>query len=162
MRRSAVLAVAFALVLGLVVGTAYTQGPPDWNKGTTDQKIKRLSDIQPGLGTVMMEYSTRFTNAYYAAKGANFDLAEYMIKEMKEIQEVGETTRPSRAALLKAFESNYLDKLDAAAKAKNWSQYQSLTPQVINACNQCHVGVGMGYIVYQLPSSPPAPLKMSK
>jgi hypothetical protein len=110
----------------------------------------------------MMEYSTRFTNAYYAAKGGNFDLAEYMIKEMKEIQEVGEATRPSRVAMLKAFEKNSLDKLDAAAKAKNWSQYQSLTPQVITACNGCHSAVGMGYITYQLPASPPAPLKMSK
>jgi hypothetical protein len=149
------------LVLGLVVGTAYTQ-PPDWNKGSTDEKIKRLSDLQPGLGTVMIEYGMRFTNAYYAAKGGNFELAQYMIKEMKEIQEVGEITRPARADLLKAFESNYLDKLDAAAKAKNWSQYSKLFPQVVNACNQCHAKVKMAYIVYQLPPSPPAPLKMTK
>jgi hypothetical protein len=50
MRRSAVLVVAFALVLGFVAGTAYTQGPPDWNKGTTDQKIKRLSIFSRGSG----------------------------------------------------------------------------------------------------------------
>ena len=161
MPRPIVVLMALALVVGLAIGIAYTQ-PPDWNKGTTDEKIKRLSDIQPGLGTVMMEYGARFTNAYYAAKGGNFDLAEYMIREMTEIQEVGETTRPARAPLLKAFETNYLDKLAAAAKAKNWSQYQSLTPQVINACNQCHAKVEMAYIVYQLPSAPPAPLKMAK
>lgn len=161
MSRSVITLMAFALVLGLAVGIAFTQ-PPDWNKGTTDEKIKRLSDLQPGLGTVMMEYGARFSNAYYAAKGGNFELAQYMIKEMTEIQEVGETTRPARAALLKAFESNYLDKLDAAAKAKNWSQYSKLMPQVVNACNQCHVKVGMAYIVYQVPSAPPAPLKMSK
>jgi hypothetical protein len=161
MSRTAVALVAIALMLGLAIGIAYTQAP-DWNKGTTDEKIKKLSDIQPGLGTVMMEYGARFSNAYYAAKGGNFDLAEYMIREMKEIQEVGENTRPARAPLLKAFETNYLDKLAAAAKAKNWSQYSSLTPQVVNACNSCHAGVQMAYIVYQLPAAPPAPLKMSK
>jgi hypothetical protein len=161
MSRTAAALAGIALMLGLAIGIAYTQAP-DWNKGTTDEKIKRLSDIQPGLGTVMMEYGARFTNAYYAAKGGNFDLAEYMIREMKEIQEVGENTRPARAPLLKAFESNYLDKLEAAAKAKNWSQYSSLTPQVVNACNQCHAKVQMPYIVYQVPSAPPAPLKMSK
>ena len=161
MPRTAVALVAIALMLGLAIGMGFTQ-PPDWNKGTTDEKIKRLSDLQPGLGTVMMEYGARFTNAYYAAKGGNFELAQYMIKEMKEIQEVGETTRPARAQLLKTFETNYLDKLDAAAKAKNWSQYSSLMPQVINACNQCHAKVEMSYIVYRLPSAPPAPLKMTK
>jgi hypothetical protein len=161
MSRSVSVLVGTAVVCAFAVGIAFTQ-PPDWNKGTTDEKIKRLSDLQPGLGTVMMEYGARFTNAYFAAKGGNFDLAQYMIKEMREIQEVGETTRPARAPLLKAFESNYLDKLDAAAKAKDWKQYQALMPQVINACNQCHAKVEMSYIVYQLPSAPPAPLRMSK
>lgn len=161
MPRPVVILMGFALVVGLAIGIAYTQ-PPDWNKGTTDEKIKRLSDIQPGLGTVMMEYGTRFTNAYYAAKGGNFDLAVYMIEEAKEIQEVGENTRPARAPLLKAFEENYLNKLEDAAKAKNWSQYQSLTPQVINACNQCHVKSEKPFVVYQLPSAPLAPLKMTK
>jgi hypothetical protein len=161
MSRSVVITVVFALVLGLAVSIAFTQAP-DWNKGTTDEKIRKLSDIQPGLGTVMMEYSARFTNAYYAAKGGNFELAQYMIKEMREIQEVGENTRPARAALLKAFETNYLDKLDAAAKAKNWAQYSKLMPQAVNACNQCHVKLEFPYIVYQIPSAPPAPLKMTK
>lgn len=159
-RPFGVVAVA-VLVLGLVVGTAYTQAP-DWLKGSTDEKFKTLAELQPGLGTVMVDYGNRFTNAYYAAKGGNFDLAAYMIKEMKESQEIAETTRPARAPLLKAFETNYLDKLDAAAKAKNWSQYSKLFPQVVNACNQCHAKVQMAYIVYQLPSSPPAPLKMTK
>ncbi len=161
MPRSAAVLVTAVLICGLAVGIAYTQATT-WLKGTTEEKLQKLADIQPGLGTVMMEYGARFTNAYYAAKGGNFDLAAYMIKEMKEIQEVGETTRPARAPLLKAFETNYLDKLDAAAKAKNWSQYQSLMPQVISACNQCHAKVEMAYIVYRLPSAPPAPLKMSK
>ncbi|HYM90820.1 MAG TPA: hypothetical protein VEW91_04200, partial [bacterium] len=83
------------------------------------------------------------------------------IKEMREIQEVGETTRPGRAPLLKAFETNYLDKLDAAAKAKNWSQYSALVPSAVNACNQCHVKVDFAFIKYQIPSAPPAPLKMT-
>lgn len=167
MRRSGVLLVACGLILGVAAGVAYTQGAlpnAGWLKGTTDQKLAILANLQPGMGTVMMEYGTRFTNAYYAAKGGNWELATYMLDEMKEIQEVGENTRPGRAAALKAFESNYLDKLEAAVKAKNWSQYQTLTPGVISACNQCHVTSKPEhpYIAYQLPSAPPAPLKMSK
>ncbi len=107
MQRRMVLITGIALVCGLVAGVAYSQ-PPNWLKGTTDEKFKALADIQPGLGTVMMEYAARFTNTYYAAKGGNWDLALYMFKEMKEIQEVGETTRPARAPLLKASETNYL------------------------------------------------------
>jgi hypothetical protein len=161
MPRTAVALVAIALMCGLAIGIAFTQSP-DWNKGTTDEKVKRLSDIAPGLGEIMIMYGNRFTNAYYAAKGGNWDLAGYMIDEMLEVQETGEMTRPSRAPLLKAFENNYLNKLQAAVKAKNFSQYSSLTPQVINACNQCHVKTEHAYVVYQLPSGPTAPLKMTK
>ena len=66
----------------------------DWLKGSTDEKLKTLAEIQPGLGTVMIEYGNRYSIAYYAAKGGNWDLAAYQIKEMREIQEVGETTGP--------------------------------------------------------------------
>ena len=82
MSRTAVAFVAIALMLGLAIGVAYTQ-MTTWLKGTTDEKINKLADIQPGLGTVMMEYGARFSSAYYAAKGGNFELAGYMIKEMK-------------------------------------------------------------------------------
>jgi len=34
-------------------------------------------------------------------------------------------------------------------------------PQAINAWNQSHAKIEMAYIVYQLPSAPPAPLKMN-
>lgn len=160
MRRRMALVIAVALVCGLVAGIAYSQAQ-SWLKGTTEEKFNTLANIQPGLGTVMTEYGHRFSNAYYAAKGGNFDLAVYMIDEMKEIQEVGETTRPKRAPLLKTFEESYLNKLEAAAKAKSWAQYQTLTPQVVAACNACHVATEHGYVVYQLPATPPAPIKMT-
>ena len=167
MRRSVVLTVVLVLAVGLAAGIAYTQANlpnAGWLKGTTDQKFAILANLQPGMGTVMMEYGTRFTNAYYAAKGGNFELAVYMIEEMKEIQEVGENTRPGRAAALKGFEAAFLDKLEAAAKAKNWSQYQAIVPQAITACNGCHVASKPEhpYITYVLPTGPVAPLKMTK
>jgi hypothetical protein len=97
----------------LAAGVAYAQ-TPDWlqDKGSVDAKVKALADIQPGLGTIMIEYSGRYTNMYYAAKGGNWDLADYMLKEAREIQEVGETTRPGRASGLKAFEQAYLDPIE--------------------------------------------------
>src|SRR5262249_49185828 len=94
-------AVFAAACLSVLAGGAYAAS--DWLTGSTDEKLKTLAEIQPGMGTVMMEYSTRYTNMYYAAKGGNWDLAGYQMKEALEIQEVGETTRPARAGGLKAF-----------------------------------------------------------
>lgn len=59
------------LVLGAIVALVAASAFADsaWLKGTTEERLKTLADLQPGLGTVMIEYSTRYTNLYYAAKG---------------------------------------------------------------------------------------------
>lgn len=141
-------------------GGAYAA--PDWLKGSTDEKLKTLADIQPGLGTVMIEYSNRYTNTYYAAKGGNWDLAAYQLKEALEIQEVGEATRPGRAPGLKDFEDDYLSKVQAAIDAKDSAAFEKAFKAGINGCNNCHAQQGFPFISYELPAAPPAPLSMKK
>lgn len=151
--RKTILATSCLMVLA---GGAYAAD--EWLKGTPDQKMKTLADLQPGLGTVMIEYSGRYTNAYYAAKGGNWGLADYQIKEAREIQEVGETTRPGRAAALKAFESAYLDPLQKAIEAKDFKKFDVAFKAGVQGCNGCHAGNGFPYIRYELPKAPPSPL----
>ncbi len=117
--------------------------------------LAQLAEIQPGLGTVMMEYAHRFWSMYYAAKSGNWDLAAYQMKEALEIQEVGETTRPARAPMLKAFESSFLDPLNNTINAKNFSTFQAAYNNTVGGCNGCHAASGFPYINYTLPSSPP-------
>ena len=153
--RKIVIAAGCLMVLG---GGAYAGS--DWLKGSTDEQLKTLAGLQPGLGTVMIEYSNRFTNAYYAAKGGNWDLAGYQIKEALEIQEVGEATRPGRADALKTFEKAFVVSLDDAIKAKDFGKFDAAFSSAVNGCNGCHVDQGFGYIHYVLPDAPPAPLSM--
>jgi hypothetical protein len=131
--------------------------PAELNISTSHGNITlaQLAEIQPGLGTVMMEYANRFWSMYYAAKSGNWDLAAYQMKEALEIQEVGETTRPSRAPMLKAFESSFLDPLNNTINAKNFSAFQTAYNTTVGGCNGCHVASGFPYINYTLPSSPP-------
>jgi hypothetical protein len=156
MKKKVVLMVGLMLVLV----SAVTYAAPDWLKGSTEEKLKTLAEIQPGLGTVMIEYGNRYTNAYYAAKGGNWDLAGYMLKEAGEIQEVGETTRPARAEALKAFEKSYLDPLNDAVKVKDFKKFDKAFKDGIQGCNGCHAAQGFPFIKYQLPKAPSAPLVM--
>ncbi len=122
--------------------------------------IDQIASMQPGLGRLMPEISERYWILYYAAKGGNWDLAAYQLKEAREIQEVGETTRPARAEALKSFEKNYLDPLDAAIKAKDFKKFNKAFKDGIQGCNTCHIGQGFPYIKYQLPNAPMSPLAM--
>jgi len=159
MRSLRILAVG---AVALVLGAAGAYAASDWLKGSSEEQLKTLAEIQPGLGTVMIEYGSRYTNLYYAAKGGNWDLAAYQLKEAREIQEVGETTRPARASALKAFETSYLDPLDAAIKAKEFKKFDKAFKDGIEGCNGCHAGQGFPYIKYQLPKAPTFPLSMTK
>ena len=82
---TAVMAAGLVLAGALLVLAA----PPQWLKGTADEKFATLEKIQEALGSVMMEYNYRMTTMYYAAKGGNWPLASYQLEEAKEIQEVG-------------------------------------------------------------------------
>jgi hypothetical protein len=152
--RNMMLAVSCLTVL--TASPALAQA--DWLKGSTDEKLNALAEIQPGLGTVMIEYSYRFGALYYAARGGNWKLADYQLKEMREIQEVGETTRPPRAKPLKDFEAKYLDPLADAIKGQNAKQFDAAFKEAMKGCNECHVDQKFPFIRYELPKSSPSPL----
>lgn len=140
--------------LMMVFAQSGSQNPDIFN-GSVQDRVDALAKIQPGLGTVMIEYGDRITNTYYAAKGGNWGLAQYQLKEATEIQEVGEITRPANAALLKSVEDNYLGPLNDAILAMDWPTFQTkFDTMVTQGCNACHAATGHPYIEYHLPAQP--------
>jgi hypothetical protein len=155
MPRVSSIVIVAACLLG-VGGTARAQS--DWLKGSTEDQLKTLAEIQPGIGTVMLEYSFRFGSLYYAAQGGNWKLADYQLKEMTEIQEIGETTRPGRAQALKNFEEKSLGPIGEAIKQQNRKAFNVAFQAALKGCNECHVDQKFGFIHYVLPKAAPSPL----
>jgi hypothetical protein len=131
--------------------------PTKHNKNLT---IEDIAEIQPGLGTVMIEFGHRFYITYYAAKAGNWKLAEYELEELIEAQEVAEVTRPKYKKQLKDFEDDYLEKLEDAIEDKNFTKFEKLYTKTTKACNRCHKANGHPYIKYILPKNPPKFLDM--
>jgi hypothetical protein len=104
----------------------------------TPFSLDELSLIQPGLGTVMVEYAHRMAAIWFAGQAGNWDMAHYQIIEMREIQETGEITRPPRAPALKAFESSFLDPLDEAIMSNDKTKFETAYTSAILGCNACH------------------------
>jgi cytochrome c553 len=139
---------------------AAVQAWVDGKFNTLDTSLA-LWNIQPGLGTVMMEYGRRLAQVNYAFNAGNWDMAKYQLDEMLEIQEVGETTRPKRAPMLKAFEDGYLKPLDAAIMAADKAKAASALNGAITGCNACHTAAtsanwsSFGFVQIQLPATDP-------
>jgi iron uptake system EfeUOB component EfeO/EfeM len=144
--------------------TANSTAVSDLSKKVDD--VQKFVDVQkksvnPGLGTIMIEYSQRFSKAWYAAQAQNWDLAKYQIVEMREIQETGEVDRPNFANSLKAFEAGFLDPLEKAADNKNMNDFSAAYDKAILGCNSCHAGQknaefsNFKFIKIQKPKNPP-------
>jgi len=127
-----ILAVLAVIVAVFVVNTQVK------NKFNEADRSLSLWNIQPGLGTVMIEYAARMGNAWWAADADNWDMVNYQLKEMTEIQEVGEVTRPAHAEALKDFEHKDLDPLIEAAKNQDMAAFTDAYDQAITGCNKCH------------------------
>ena len=145
----------------LVLGATVILGQNlSWLTGTMDEKFDTLANIQPGLGTVMIEYSNRIGNVYYAAQVANWGMAAYQLNEMVEIQEVAETTRPARKEALQGFEQAALAPLANDIVNQDLDAFNRDFAITVAYCNGCHVANGFGYIVYKLPAQAAAPTNM--
>ena len=121
----------------------------------------QLSDIAPGLGTVMVEVGYRNWVLPYAAKGGNWELAAYQVKEIGEIMEVGETTRPKRKAGLSKFTDGPLKALNDAITAKDIAAFDTAWTAEVKGCNDCHDEQGFKFMEWKLPSTPPADLRLT-
>ena len=154
-----------------IFAQTYTQAH-DWinnygDSNFTDDKLKVLGDIQPGLGTIMQEIGRRFTAIFYAARAGNWDLAKYQLEELREAQEVGEITRPNRKDALISFEESFLGSeenpqegtLQDAINKKNFVAFNRSFKSAIGGCNGCHQSNGFPYIKYRLPKSSELPLE---
>lgn len=124
-------------------------------------KVQKVS-VNPGLGTVMLEYSQRMAKLYFAGQAEAWDEARYQILEMTEIQETGEVDRPKRADALKKFESTYLDPLQATIKSKDKAGFLAAYTKAVEGCNTCHVETksddfpnGYGWVKFVVPKASP-------
>ena len=145
-------------ITGCATNLSQTVIPTKHNKDLT---LAQIAEIQPGLGTVMMEFGHRFYLAYYAAKAENWELAKYQIDELIEAQEVAEATRPKYTNQLKTFEHGAIKNLQTAIESKDWNLFASRYTQTTDACNACHRATGHPYIQYHLPKEAPKYLRMS-
>lgn len=145
----------------------YTQ-VRDWiNSYSDEDKFKVLGDIQPGTGVLMQELARRFTALFYAARGGNWDLANYQLKEMREVIDINVVTRPTRKDALESFESSSLGSeenpaagtLQDAINKKSFLAFKQTFKSAIDGCNGCHQATGFSFIKYKLPPKSELPLQ---
>jgi hypothetical protein len=110
--------------------------------------------VQPRLSALMRDFGDRFVNAYFAAEGQNWALAQYQLGEMRAVARSAARVRPDSAERLDAFTTDYLANLEGAVMARDWSRFGDFFRKATRACNECHVAMNRGFIKFERPPRP--------
>lgn len=122
--------------------------------------LDQLAEIQPGLGRLMPEISERFWILYYAAKGGNWELAQYQLNGVRNLLRIGSVTRPKMANYLHAFSQGHLGAVEKAILAQDFSAFEQTYHKAVEGANSYHAATGHTDIRWKLPPTPPAHLDL--
>ena len=150
LRPICLLAALFVLT---AAGTA-TAPKADTMKGPANAQADPVAKVQLRMGTLMNEYANRFVDVYFAAEGDNWAFAQYQLRELRALQEIGAKIQPANAKLLRTFGDTYLAPLEETVMAKEWSKFDDYYRNAVKGCNDCHAATHRSFIHFQVPARP--------
>jgi hypothetical protein len=122
--------------------------------------LDQLVELQPGLGRLMPEVGHRYWVLYYAARGGNWELAAYQVRQIVHLFRIGATTRPKMEKHLEAFRLGTLDHLMAAIEHRDGTAFETAYREGIESANHFHGVTGHPEIRWRLPEEPPKDLDL--
>ena len=134
MYKKSVMLVAICVV---VLGSAVVPFAADLND---------VINVLPKFAIPMREVGDRFQNMYFAAQKGNWGLAAYMSKYMNGAMKPASLTKPKEYGTWKSFYDDTFAPVNKAIQAQDWKTFEKEYTSVINGCNNCHVGMGYGFI----------------
>jgi hypothetical protein len=110
---------------------------------------------KPPLGDIMGKIQLRHIKLWFAGKLAHWELATYEVDEIRaSLESAADLYRGIPVELV----TNTADPILAIGKAietKDSGMFAKAYGDLTAACNACHVGIGRGFIVMQVPSASP-------
>jgi hypothetical protein len=123
--------------------------------------IEELSNLAPGLGTIMPDIGTRTWKLYYAAKAGNWTLANFQVNEIRGLMMRGAFTRPNYEDDLKSYIDETWTKVKDAVAKKDFAEFDTVFHAAIAMANEYHDGSNHAYIQWKLPDYPPPDLDLT-
>lgn len=129
--------------------------------GHRHMSLDEIAALQPGLARIMPDIGTRAWKLYYAAKAANWPLANFQLKEIKELMEFGMFTRPKYEGDLEEFMNVQMAAMDKAIKGQNFEAFETAFNEAISQANAYHEKYDKPFLRWKLPQMPPLDLDVT-
>lgn len=117
-------------------------------------------ELAPGLGEYMTTIQLHAGKLWFAAKAANWELANYELDELKETMEAAKALNAEKngvkiSNVLDSVLKTQVAELDKSIKSKSPTEFQKSYDETLSACNGCHTEAGYKFIHIVRPSAPP-------
>lgn len=128
--------------------------------GHRDITLDELAAVQPGMGTIMPEIGQRAWKLFYAAQARNWPLANFQLKEVRELMEKAAFIRPKYEPNLEQFLAENWTPVAEAIQKEDFSMFEERFHKAIQAANSYHELQDKPYIQWKLPDAPPPDLDL--
>jgi hypothetical protein len=125
-----------------------------------DAELAKLKEAAPGLGEYMTTIQLHAGKLWFAAKTANWELAQYELDELKETMEAAKGLNAEKNGIkisnvLDSVLQSQVAELEKSITSKNQSEFQKSSDETLSACNGCHMEASYKFIQIIRPSAPP-------
>ena len=142
--------------------------PPYYRKVSDDPlakpspplSLEQLAQLLPGTGEIMASVGNAWWKCAYAARGGNWELAEYFARRVRGLQRKLAVIRPKYAEDLGSFEAEHLNAVLSALGARNGPSFERAYGAATETANELHVKWAKPYIRWVLPDEPPKDLDL--
>ena len=122
--------------------------------------LASTKELAPGLGEYMTTIQLHAGKLWFAAKAANWELAQYELDELKETMEAAKGLNAEKngvkiSNVLDSVLQTQVAELDKSIKSKKQTDFQKSYDETLSACNGCHTEAGYKFIHIIRPSAPP-------
>src|SRR5215470_8841437 len=139
------------VMVAILIASALVLGLAAWPLAAD---LNDVISVLPKFAIPMREVGDRYQNMYFAAKDGNWGLAFYMSKYMNGAMNPARITKPDEYAMWKSFYDETFAPVNKAIMAKDFAAFDKAYTAAMNACNQCHAGLGYGFIKVVKQKSP--------
>jgi hypothetical protein len=128
--------------------------------GENKLSLEEMSEALPDTATIMTRVGECWWHLAYAARGNNWDLAEYYFRRVRKLGITLATLRPKHAERIVRFQEEALAPLLQAIGARDLAALEAAYQVATDMANEMHSESGYPFIRWELPAEPPKGLAL--
>jgi hypothetical protein len=135
---------------------------PDIKVTTNDNELslEEMSEALPDTATIMTRVGECWWHLVFAARGGNWELADYYLRRVVKLENTLVTLRPKHTERMARFQQQAVPPVVAAMEARDLAALEDAYSAATKMANELHGESGYPYIQWELPAEPPKGLSL--